>query len=179
MVLGCNLFGLIKKSGVWLFFPAILFLMVIPKLYVWTAEVPEIDSLYKIEGSLIHKKISNRKGWVVGVQSGSKSYYFTCGYGVGARHTCYVNRLKLPDYKSIDGASSEIWWYEQPVYLFYDQKRLARLDVSGRTIISIEDTKEDVQRHARSAPWWLVAYILFCLVSGAWLVLLEGRKDHG
>ncbi len=171
--------GLFKRSGAWLFIPAIVFLMIVPKFYIWIAEIPETDGLNKIEGVLVHQKISNRKGWKVGVKNDSGIKYFTCGYGVGARHTCYTNRLRLSDHEGLEGAYVKVWWYEQPIYLFSDQNRLVRLDVSGRTIVSRSDTQEDIQRHAQSAPWWLVAYILFCLVSGAWIISLEKRKTHG
>lgn len=170
---------LLKRSGAWVFIPAIVFLMMVPKFYVWIAEVPEADGLNKVEGTLVHKKISSRKGWKVGIRNGPEIHYFTCGYGSGAKHTCHANRAKLSDYEGLEGANATVWWYEQPIYLFSEQKRLVRLDVSGRTIISRSDTQKDIRRHAQRAPWWVVAYILFCLMSGAWLISLEKRKTHG
>lgn len=170
--------SLLKRSGAWVFIPGIIFLMLIPKFYVWDAELPETDNLNKIEGKLVHRKISNRKGWKVGVEHKDEVQYFTCGHGVGASHTCYANRMRLSEHEGLEGSHATIWWYEQPIYLFAVQERLVRLDVSGRTVISREDTQEDVSRNAKKAPWWLLIYIVFCLVAGAWLISLEKRKAH-
>ncbi|MFC0702238.1 hypothetical protein [Marinobacter persicus] len=171
--------GLVKGTRVWLFVPIMVLFVVIPKFYVWVAEVPSLDELKIYKGFVYNKKVSSRKGWKVGVRNGKETKLFTCGSGLGAMYNCYSGHVGLHEKEGLEGRSVTVWWYEQPVYLFLEQNRLVRLDVSGETIVSRNDTIEDVRRNASKAPFWVGLYIFVFLLLSAYFVVMEMRKTHG
>ncbi|PPK49869.1 hypothetical protein BY454_1471 [Marinobacter persicus] len=94
-------------------------------------------------------------------------------------YNCYSGHMGLHEKEGLEGRGVTVWWYEQPVYLFLKQNRLVRLDVSGKTIVSRNDTIEDVGRNASKAPFWVGLYFFVFLLFSFYFVAMEMRKTHG
>lgn len=130
--------GPLAQPAFWFAIAIFVFGMLIPNYYLWSANVPVLENLNRIQGILVHQKVSNRRGWKVGLAHGDDLMSFTCSDRIGLRHTCYADRMKLSDHEDWEGRLATVWWYEQPIYLFTTQRRLVQVDIGDTTFLEAE-----------------------------------------
>jgi len=174
--------GLLVQPATWFVTAILVFGTLIPNYYLWSARVPAHENLSRTQGILVHEKVSNRKGWKVGLASGDDLMSFTCSDRIGQRHTCYADRMKLSDHEELEGRFATVWWFEEPIYFFTTQKRLVQLDIGDTNLISQQDTVNTVTRRAERAPWWAAgALLLFCTLMAlcAWLLPSNRAESYG
>lgn len=136
-----------------------VFAILIPLLYVWGAETPELGELRQTEGRLTCEEIGNRGNYLTGIKTQvGPTLLLTCSNG---RYGSYPNCVgpTIKNCKMLADKKATAWWYEQPDYLFSKQNRLARLVVEDEVKVPYEKTIELTEKAALSSAW----FILFLL----------------
>lgn len=146
-----------------------VFVLFIPFLYEWTAEIPPFDRLQVASGDLTYKKVGkNRNEWLTGLKSATDETYFTCAAGVGHPDCLFP----VSEYTKLAGKPTTIWWFEQPVYLFVTKKRVVRLVVDGEEQISYEKTLGVAKKNSKFVFWMaFITLVIFISI----VVLFENR----
>lgn len=161
----------------------------IPQYYAMTSVVPAESDLRVSEGRLkVERK--GKAGYQFRLEEAGVVSNFTCRYWIGGSHdSCgfpwFVKRGTWFDGKDeaereaarkrsyvaqqvarVSGKSATIWWFEQPIYFFHTQRRIARLEVSGEEWVGYENTRDGIARSASAAPQWMLVWIsVFVLIA--------------
>lgn len=147
------------RIGNGLLLPIYVFLILIPLYYEATAKIPAQNDLHVSRGALTHKW-TGKQGALIGLtfQDGT-IHYFTCSSGSFSRsHDCFLDVHAL---ERLAGKPAVVWWFEQPIYPFSTQHRLARLEVDGQEKVSLGTTVKRMQRANKNAPWYAAGLLVF------------------
>ncbi|MFZ5659598.1 MAG: hypothetical protein ACOY5C_07065 [Pseudomonadota bacterium] len=165
------------RFGNWLLIPIYVLLIFVPLYYEATAMIPSKDGLQLSRGELIYKW-TGRRGALIGLRFENETiHYFTCRSGLlGKSHDCF---LSVQELKRLTGKPAAVWWFEQPVYPFATQHRLARLIVDGREKVSLEVTIKRVRRANEDAPWLAAGLLVFFVATAIYFERLARRIERG
>jgi hypothetical protein len=144
----------VRKSD-WFIIPLYIFIVAIPVCNTLLSEIPPLEQSQIAEGELSYEKVWRNGKRVVLENINEKSYY-TCRDSLfGRSHDCSI--------KNIDdfvGKSATIQWFEQPIYLFFTQRRIIKIIVDGKEIVS----RESVVRRNDDAKKTLFYFAIVALV---------------
>lgn len=154
------------RRGNLLYIPLYIFGFFIPFLYIWMANIPPIEELHVTSGELTYKTMGNRGERLTGIKTASSTILFTCSQAVyyGGQPNCLS---PMSEYDRLSGQPATVWWYEQSGYLFSTQKRLVKLLVADKEIISYERTVALTQSSSKSAPWFMFGALV--IISLFWI----------
>ena len=165
------------RFGNWLLIPIYVFVAAFPLYYEWRAEIPPFEQLTKTEGILTYKRVA-KKGAMIGLRAQEGTHLFTCRFGLfGGRHDC--ENLTLQRIQPLEGKPATVWWFEQTVYPFTAQHRVAQVVVSDRMEVSIERTIELTERSKANAPWYAAGLFFFFVIVGIYSESVARRIERG
>lgn len=153
------------------FFYLITFL--IPALYTIHLQLPDQRSLHTTQGTLTLKSIRKR-GKIITLRDGKNEHQLTCRTRYGGDHTCHP---KLPP-DLINGATGTAQWYEQPIFTFVTQKRLARLTINGEILISLAQTKRNIELRISNTPTDTITISIFYFATMTIAYLIYFRRKR-
>ncbi|MBC2731585.1 hypothetical protein [Thiobacillus sp.] len=152
-----------------------IFVILIPSTYAWLAEVPPQNQLQVMTGKLVYQDGPRRGDKLTGIQAASGTVFFTCSTEKFVHPNCL---FPVTEYKSLSGKLATAWWFEQPIYLLSTQKRLVRLVVDRKEILSYGKTVDVTKKSAKSAPWFIgIWFALFVSIVIGFERLIR-RQQH-
>ena len=136
------------KSGVLTLFVLLyVFIFLIPAWYTTNLTLPDTQSLHSTHGIL--KLVYIRKnGHIVTIKEGNTIHQLTCRTAYGGNHSCYPTL----DPDKINGLTGVAHWYEQDIFPFTTQKRLAALTIDGKNLLTINDTIHNINLAISEIP---------------------------
>ncbi len=153
------------RLGYLAIFLSYVFISLVPSLYERFAEIPPFENLHETVGEFTYE-VTGKHGEdrLTGIKTSAGTLYFSCGPGSISHPDCVS---PSSEYDRLSGKTAQVWWYEQPTYLFTTQNRVVKLVVDGKEKRSYNDTVEITKSVANSAPWlnliFLSVYILFII----------------
>jgi len=143
----------------WLIPLVYIFLVLIPDWYELRTTIPSFENLRETQGAFFYKHVGKR-GDLIGIKTELGDKLFTCRLNLtfGNNHDCLS---PLIDLNQLTGKSATVWSFEQEIYPFDKQDRLMKLVVDGKELVSVSNSVQKIEGHARSTPWWNAGYLIF------------------
>lgn len=157
----------------------LVMLFYIPRYYRIVAEVPPQGELNIDKGEFVLED-KGRRGYRVGLKNKGEIKYFTCRYNLGGSHDlCKKSSLDGPVFtgkylKLYVGKKATIHWFKQPIYLFYKQNRIASVSIDGVTVLSYDEVRSGIDRHANIG---FTTYFSVILLLFIWYIGYYSNKD--
>ncbi|MEE3664566.1 hypothetical protein V2I52_22035 [Brenneria sp. g21c3] len=151
-----------KKGRVFILLVSLLSLStgIIPLYYSWIAQMPKLEDVYYSSGALVVKKLA-KGDRQIGLKNNGTIEYFSCASSVASRHSgCGIKNELLNDWA---GKNAEIGWFNQPVYLFYSQRKLIWLRIDGDEKISLSKSEKLMLIDGSDAPIFIFFHVLFLI----------------
>jgi hypothetical protein len=137
-----------------------VFTILIPFYYECRTEIPPDATLNETEGTFFYRRVG-KPGYLVELTNEGRKDVFTCreNMTIGNKHDCLPHNL---DAGPLNGKMATVWWFDQEIYPFIHQRRLVRLIVDGKLLVSRAKTVASAETSAGQAPWVVIgALILF------------------
>jgi hypothetical protein len=138
-----------------------IFVTLVPSYYEYKTEIPPDEALIKTEGTFFYRHIG-KTGYLVELTNEKGKETFTCRQNMtlGNSHDCL---FAIKQVEFFYGKAATVWWFDQEIYPFIHQRRLVRIIVNDRELVSREETIADAEASIRHLPWFAVAFLVFAV----------------
>jgi hypothetical protein len=146
-------------------------MVLIPAYSALLSEIPSLEQSKIAEGEFSYAQ-TGKSGNRIMLKIENEKVYFTCREFIHNHHDCFVRNI-INDYV---GKHTIVQWFEQPIYLFFTQRRIVRIIVEGKEILARETVVKWNEREKKWLPYYTIGLLIFAALIPVFLESQVCRK---